>query len=206
MTGLRLAYHEIGRAVRLADTGLTSDQLRQAIERIVEAWNGSIPRNRVRIVNQPRYIDMLGALRVCSVDEICAAIEWYGRQQWQRQRNAWCTFDSFLQEDRLTQWVESSIERGQQAAEADRRRRAAQAAGQAKRKAVDDASDLRTRQAEAFDALPSPSKYKLLQEAKRALPRSLQKNATQVRLRAIALMTEQGRHSAGKDSHGARTG
>jgi len=206
MTALRMAYHEVGRAVRLSDTGLSAPQLRQAIDRIVAAWNGSIPRNRVRVLNQPRYMDLLGALRVFSPDEICKAIDWYGRQQWQRQRNAWLTFDAFLQEDRLTQWVESSMEQAERAVAADDRRRSATAASQAKHKAVDDIGQRRRQQAEAFDALSPPSKYKLLEEAKRILPRSLQRNAAQVRLRAIALMTGYGCHPAGTDSYGSDTG
>jgi len=201
-----MAYHEVGRAVRLSDTGLSAPQLRQAIDRIVAAWNGSIPRNRVRVVNQPRYLDLLGALRVFSPDEICKAIDWYGRQQWQRQRNAWLTFDAFLQEDRLTQWVESSMEQAEKAVAANDRRRSAKAASQAKHKAADDVGQRRRSQAEAFDALAPPGKYKLLEEAKRLLPGSLQRNAAQVRLRAIALMTGHGCRPAGTDSHGAHTG
>jgi len=203
MTGPRMAYYEAGRAVRLSDTGLTAQQLRQAINRIVETWNASIPRNRVRIVNQPRYIDLLGALRVFSPDEICTAIQWYGRQRWQRQRNAWSTFDRFIAEDRLTQWVESSMDRAEKAVAVDDRRRAAKAAGQAKARAVDDATEMRRRRGEAFDALPGPQKHKLLEDAKQILPRSLQRNAAQVRLRAIAIMQTIECQDAGKDSHGS---
>jgi len=205
MSALRIAYHEPGRSIRLADTRLTGEQLRDAITRIVETWNASIPRNRVRIVNQPRYLDLMAALRVCTPDEICAAIKWYGQQAWQRQRNAWLTFDAFLQEDRLTQWVESNIEHGEKAAEAAQKRSAIQQAGEARHKATNDAADVRTRQVAAFDALSPPAKHKLLTQAKAALPRPLQRNTTQVRLRAIAMMNDRRHQPTGKDSHGIDT-
>jgi len=197
MTDLRLAYHEIGRAVRVDELTCRPAEVRDAIERIIAAWNAAIPRNRVRIVNQPRYMDLLGALRVFTVDEICTAIEWYGKQTWQRQRNAWCTFDSFLAEDRLTQWVESAMEHAEKAAQAQAQKASAIAAGLDKAAAVDEVAERRARQEEWFDALPAAEKYGLLQEAKRALPRGLQANAAQVRLRAIAMMAEQ----QGKESH-----
>jgi hypothetical protein len=200
MTDLRLAYHEIGRAVRLDELTCRPGELRGAIERIISAWNEAIPRNRVRIVNQPRYMDLLGALRVFTPDEICQAVHWYGKQTWQRTRNAWCTFDSFLAEDRLTQWVESSMEHDERAALAQQHRAAAQTAGQAKARAVDAVAERRQAQAEAFDAVPGPQRYRLLEQAKRLLPRVLQNNAAQVRLRAIAMMAEQG-----KESHERRT-
>jgi len=203
MSGPRMAYHEVGRAVRLSDTGLSAQQLHQAIDRIVTAWNGSIPRNRVRVVNQPRYIDLLGALRVFSPDEVCKAIEFYGRQRWQRQRNAWATFDRFIAEDRLTQWVESSMDRAEKAVAVDDRRRSAKAASQAKHKAAHDIAELRHHQNEWFDAMDSTSKDKLLRQAKQALPPSLQRNAAQVRLRAIAIMQTIECHRSGKDSHGS---
>jgi len=200
MSNLRLAYHEIGRAVRVDELTCKPGELRAAIERIVEVWNASIPRNRVRIVNQPRYYDLLAALRIFTTDEICAAIEWYGKQTWQRQRGAWSTFDAFLAEDRLTQWVESSMEHGEKVAQADQHKRAAQTASQAKEQAVDAVAEKRRLQAEAFDALRPYPRSRLLDDAKRALPRGLRNNTTQVRLRAIAMMAEQG-----KDSH-ERTG
>lgn len=190
MTDLRLAYHEIGRSVRIDELTCRPAELRDVITRIVAAWNAAIPRNHVRIVNQCRYLDLLGALRTFTAEEICRAIEWYGRQTWQRQRGAWCTFDSFLAEDRLTQWVESSIEHAEKAAEAASHRQAAQAATQAKAGAIDEAAERRFHQSEWFDALPAPQRYKLLEEAKRALPRALQTNPVQVRLRAIALMID----------------
>ena len=195
MTDLRLTYHEIGRAVRVDELTCRPADLRDCLTRIVTTWNAAIPRNRVRIVNQPRYMDLLGALRIFTVDEICKAVEWYGRQAWQRQRNAWCTFDAFLAEDRLTQWVESAMEHDEKAAAADAARQAAGAADQAKVQTVDAVAEKRRVQCEAFDALPAPDKYKRLQEAKAALPRGLQNNAGQVRLRAIAMMAQQGRDS-----------
>ena len=201
MTDLRLAYHDFGRAVRLDELTCKPGEVRDVIARIVAAWNASIPRNRVRILNQPRYYDLLGALRIFTADEICRAIEWYGKQAWQRARGAWCTFDAFLAEDRLTQWVESSMEHAEKAALAADRRQAAEAAGQAKVAAIDEEAERRFHQSEWFDALAGPEKYKLLEEAKRALPRALQANSTQVRLRAIALMAQRG-----KDSHEHRTG
>jgi len=190
MTDLRMAYHDFARAVRLDELTCQPGQVRDVIARIVAAWNAAIPRHHVRIVNQPRYYDLLGALRIFTADEICSAIQWYGKQLWQRTRGAWCTFDAFLAEDRLTQWVESSMEHAEKAALADDRRRAAQAAGQAKVAAVDEVAERRARQVAALDALPPPQRYKLLEEAKRGLPRSLQNNPAQVRLRAIALMNE----------------
>ena len=196
MTDLRLAYHEIGRPVRVDELTCKPAEVRGAIERIVAAWNAAIPRNRVRLVNQPRYMDLLGALRIFTADEIYAAIGWYGKQTWQRTRNAWCTFDAFLAEDRLTQWVESSMEHDERAAQVEQHRAAGQAAGQAKAQAVDAVADKRRLQAEAFDALPPPQRYNLLEDAKRALPRALQNNPAQVRLRAICMIAQQG-----KDSH-----
>jgi len=200
MTNLRLTYRAVGRSVRVDELTCKPGELVAAIEWIVAAWNANIPRNRVRIVNQPRYYDLLAALRIFTTDEICAAIEWYGKQAWQRQRGAWCTFDAFLAEDRLTQWVESSMEHGERVVQVEQHKLAAQAAGRATVQAVDEIAEKRRLQAEAFDALPPARRYKLLEDAKRVLPRGLQKNATQVRLRAIAMMAEQG-----KDSH-ERTG
>ena len=190
MTDLRLAYHDFARAVRLDELTCKPGEVRDVIARIVAAWNAAIPRNRVRIVNQPRYYDLLGALRIFTADEICSAIDWYGKQLWQRTRGAWLTFDSFLAEDRLTQWVESSMEHAEKAALVNERRQSAQASGQAKIQAVDEIAERRARQVAALDALPPPQRYKLLEEAKRGLPRSLQNNPAQVRLRAIALMNE----------------
>ena len=190
MTDLRLAYHDFARAVRLDELTCKPGEVRDIIARIVAAWNAAIPRNRVRIVNQPRYYDLLGALRIFTADEICSAIDWYGKQLWQRTRGAWLTFDSFLAEDRLTQWVESSMEHAEKAALVNERRQSAQASGQAKIQAVDEIAERRARQVAALDALPPPQRYKLLEEAKRGLPRSLQNNPAQVRLRAIALMNE----------------
>jgi hypothetical protein len=190
MTALRLAYHDFARAVRLDELTCKPGEVRDVIARIVSAWNAAIPRNRVRIVNQPRYYDLLGALRIFTAEEICAAIEWYGKQVWQRTRGAWCTFDAFLDEGKLTQWVESSMEHAEKAAQVAERSQAAQAAGQAKAVAVDEVAERRVRQAAAFDALPPTQRYKLLEDAKRALPRTLQNNIAQVRLRAMALMIE----------------
>jgi len=190
MTDLRMAYHDFARAVRLDELTCKPGEVRDIIARIVAAWNAAIPRNRVRIVNQPRYYDLLGALRIFTADEICSAIDWYGKQLWQRTRGAWLTFDSFLAEDRLTQWVESSMEHAEKAALVNERRQSAQASGQAKIQAVDEIAERRARQVAALDALPPPQRYKLLEEAKRGLPRSLQNNPAQVRLRAIALMNE----------------
>jgi hypothetical protein len=190
MGDLRLAYHDFARAVRLDELTCKPGEVRDIIARIVAAWNAAIPRNRVRIVNQPRYYDLLGALRIFTADEICSAIDWYGKQLWQRTRGAWLTFDSFLAEDRLTQWVESSMEHAEKAALVNERRQSAQASGQAKIQAVDEIAERRARQVAALDALPPPQRYKLLEEAKRGLPRSLQNNPAQVRLRAIALMNE----------------
>jgi len=193
MTDLRMAYHrEFGRSVRLDEVKCRPAEIGGVIERIVGAWNAAIPRNHVRIVNQPRYMDLLGALRVFTPDEICQAIRWYGKQTWQRQKNAWCTFDAFLAEDRLTQWVEASMEHEEKAEMAQQRRQAATAAGQATDAVIDEAARRRASQLADFDALPAPEKYRLLEEAKRALPRALQSNAAQVRLRAIAMMAQQG--------------
>lgn len=202
MTDLRLAYHDFGRAVRLDELTCKPGEVRDVITRIVAAWNAAIPRNRVRIINQPRYYDLLGALRIFTADEICRAIEWYGKQAWQRARGAWCTFDAFLDEGKLTQWVESSMEHAEKAALAAERRQTAQAAGQAKDCVIDEIAERRFHQAEWFDAMPGPEKYRLLEEAKRALPRALQQNAAQVRLRAIAMMAEKGKESHGRNGTG----
>ena len=196
MSDLRLAYREFGRAVRLDELTCGPREVRDVIGRIVAAWNAAIPRNRVRIVNQPRYMDLLGALRIFKVDEICQAIQWYGKQAWQRQKNAWCPFDAFIAEDRLTQWVESAMEHDEKAALAAEHRQAAKAADQANVQAVDAVAERRRLQAEAFDALRPYPRSLLLEDAKRVLPRGLRNNAAQVRLRAIAMMAEQG-----KDSH-----
>ena len=210
MSDLRLAYHELGRAVRLDELTCRPGEVREVVERIVATWNAAIPRNHVRIVNQPRYLDLLGALRIFKADEICKAIAWYGKQTWQRQRGAWCSFDAFLAEDRLTQWVESAMEHDEKLVAIERHKQAAQAASLAKVQAVDDVAEKRRLQAEAFDALPPPRRYKLLADAKAALPRGLANNAGQVRLRAIALMVDRGRPgpqtTTGKDSHEQRTG
>jgi hypothetical protein len=195
MSDLRLAYHDFGRAVRLDELTCKPVEVRDVIARIVAAWNAAIPRNRVRILNQPRYYDLLGALRIFTADEICRAIEWYGKQAWQRARGAWCTFDAFLAEDRLTQWVEGAMEHDEKAAAAAAARQAAGQAGQAKLQAVDAIAERRQLAAEAFDALPPPRRYELLEAAKRMLTRGLQNNQGQVRLRAIALMAQQGKDS-----------
>jgi hypothetical protein len=196
--------------VRVDELTCKPGEVRDCIERIVAAWNASIPRNHVRIVNQPRYLDLLGALRIFAADEICKAIQWYGRQTWQRQKGAWCTFDAFLAEDRLTQWVEGAMEHDEKVAAADAARQAAGAASLAKVQTVDAVAEKRRRQGEAFDGLPPAKRYKLLADAKAALPRGLQGNAAQVRLRAIAMMAERGRvgpaPTTGKDSHEQRTG
>ena len=199
MIDIRMAYHEPGRAVRVADAKCAPGELQDAIGRIVNAWNTAIPRNHVRIVNQPRYIDLLAALRICTPEEICRAIAWYGCQTWQRQRNAWSTFDAFIAEDRLTQWVESSLEHAEHIAAAGVRRQAVQTTEDDKRKAIRPANERRRLQAEAFEALPPPRRYKLLEDAKKLLPPCLQRNAGQVRIRAIALLAAGG-ITKGKDS------
>ena len=115
------------------------------------------------------------------------------------QRNAWSTFDAFIAEDRLTQWVESSLEHAEHIAAAGDRRQAVQTTEDDKRKAVHDANERRHLQAEAFDALNPSKRYRLLEEAKKLLPPGLQRNAGQVRIRAIALMAAGG-ITKGKDS------
>jgi len=195
---IRLAYHAPGRAVRIDELRCAPGDMPDVILRIVAAWNAAIPKNRVRVVNQPRYLDILTAMRVFAPDEICKAIWWYGKQPWQRQRGAWMTFDSFIAEDRLTQWVESAMEHEEKAEAAEAARTAAGQAAQiaaAQPTEAQKAEQLRRQQAEAFDALPGSEKYRLLDEARRVLPHSLRTNAGQVRIRAIAIMGAGGKES-----------
>ena len=91
-----------------AGSATSADELAEAIDRVVERWNASIPANRVRRINQPRYIDLRAALAEFTAAEICNAIEHYGASKWNRKNNAWMRFDNFIGLKRLTQWIEDA--------------------------------------------------------------------------------------------------
>ncbi len=91
--------------------------LRAAVKRVVDRWNQAIPRNHVRVLNQVRYTELTIALADWTADEICAAIDVYSRQVWNRQKGAWCTFDHFIG-DKLTTWAEKALEASERPAAA----------------------------------------------------------------------------------------
>ncbi len=87
-----------------------------AAERIARTWNDSIGRNRVRILTTPRMIEICAVLAVFTPDQVCAAIEFYGRQKWQRVSGKWKRFDNWMTVPVVTQWVEAEADAREDAA------------------------------------------------------------------------------------------
>ena len=95
-------------------------QLGEQVSQIVDAWNGSLPRNHVRFVNSDRRRELELLLREFDAETICEAIRFYGRQDWQKRKNAWQRFDNWISLRNVTLWIEDMYE------DEDRRRRLAE--------------------------------------------------------------------------------
>jgi hypothetical protein len=102
-------------AVRYVSTGglvALPDQAKVAelIMQIVSRWNLRLPLNRVRILTQERVLEVAHCLGMFDVEYILSAIDFYGRQEWQRRNRAWKTFVNFMDPERLVEWIEKAFD------------------------------------------------------------------------------------------------
>lgn len=177
---VRIAYRPPGRPLRAQDFRTPPEQIPTAVEAIVAAWNRCVPARRVRVINQPRYLDLCALLTTFTAEEICQAVEFYGGQEWQRRRGAWKTFDRWIDISNVTRWVEDlAAHRERQEAADDRRRRAADDKTAA---AADDAAWHRR-----FDELPEADRRELLQRIIDTWPKGLTNNPRRVHNLAVSL-------------------
>lgn len=178
------AYSLPGQPRRPAQPATPEADMPMAMRAIVEAWNQHVPRHHVRRINQPRFEDLRCLLWRFRSSEIILAIEWYGRQTWQRQRGAWKTFDAWIRESNVTRWVEDLADhREREALAADARRLKAQAAADAEPPVPPaDPGVMET----AWADLPPPQRHHWLTAAKRSLG-SVRTTDRAVELRAMKL-------------------
>lgn len=107
--------------IRLQPLGLRSvpptEEMLRAAGAVTARWNEKIPCNRVRVMTVDRLVAIRLALQTFSVERIIQAIDYYGRQSWQRKKNAWKKFDAFMEIPALTRWIEEAMEAQEKAAE-----------------------------------------------------------------------------------------
>ncbi|HUX00063.1 MAG TPA: hypothetical protein VMY35_03705 [Phycisphaerae bacterium] len=197
-SGIRLAYQPKLR--RLPDPGAPGhtgplEEVVTAAQRIMARWNEKIPRNHVRVLDQGRFIAIGAALESWPPEQILAAIDYYGRQSWQRKKGAWKKFDNFIQPNVLRGWIEEMLDAAKKAAErqppADPRI-AKLAAELAAKQAIQDEWDALR---EPFDRLPMAEKKRLLREAAGQLQRLFGKRRPPtmpaIRKRALLILKRQ---------------
>ena len=163
---------------------------RKTIERIVAYWNEIIPRNHVRRLTDPRVRDVQVVLEQFTEAEICEAIAFYGGQNWQRDNQAWKTFDGFCQVPVITEWWERSGE----SAELHRRAEARSAAGGVPPEPSPEERDWEDDQAarERFKGLADDARRKLCRQAGSEMAkmgiRQERQTGHAVKMRAITIM------------------
>ncbi|HUU90187.1 MAG TPA: hypothetical protein VM238_03140 [Phycisphaerae bacterium] len=184
---LRMAFRLAGPGGQSPEPATPAGKLRDAIAAVVACWNATIPKHRVRIVTQARYQDLRYLLNTWTPEEVCAGIEWYGKQSWNRQRQAWRTFDAWIDLAVATRWIEQGLGRREAEAEHPAPGEPA-AAGRPSAEPTTPAEDGRA----AFDQLRPDVRYGLLNRAKQALTPGLRDREKQVRLAAIALGRREG--------------
>ena len=186
-TQVRDAFRPIGTPRSAGEQATPDDRLVEAMRQIVAAWNRCIPVNKVRVLSQYRYYSLREILHWHTADEVCRAIEFYGRQRWQREHRAWKRFDDWI--DIVTQWIEAEAE--------DREKREQR---QPPPKKVREAlagigdcppEDSMAADLQAFNALPPTRRYELLAKAKAATTPGLRDHKKVVLMHAITLMKQE---------------
>ncbi len=160
----------------------------EGVKSIIACWNRSIPRNKVRVLNDARYLELLNAMNMFTPPEIRDAIEFYSQQKWNRSKNAWLTLDRFL--ERIVYWCEQALEAK------DRQEAATSSAGKDPR--VRELQQQVTNKMQAmsqeqidrntFDHLPSAKRYELLNQARKELMETFgMKNPNDIRMKHHAI-------------------
>jgi len=169
-----------------AESATSAADMPGAIDAVVACWNRVMPCHHVRAVTRTRYLCLRGVLHVWPAADVCRAIEWYAKQSWNRQRGAWRTFDSWMNVDVVTRWIEACEEHADRAAVREIARAVPLALPNADPQPT--APQTQMQGAAEFDALPATQRESLLAQARLNVPSSLRNITKLVRIEAIVLM------------------
>lgn len=86
------------------------DQIEEAVLAIAGRWNDRLPQNRCRILTDQRFRDLQACLEVLTVEQVLKAIDCYARQDWNRRKRAWRTFDHWFEYPNVLAWYERACD------------------------------------------------------------------------------------------------